>query len=212
MPITGYTRLLGGVHGARITTDRILIIQQSSYGRIRQNARNLVRADAGHIHNHVSYCADRVIKVFKPMKHNKKKDDSYGAGTKRLEIKHPSKFVMTKEQYQRAEKHRKHLLYTFCITMKIQHLIEEQMKSLDENVYRGYIQIEDWNMIKMFIRDHNRKLIEAVGEELINTKFKCGWKHDEEGVEYDLCEECRAVEEHKDEQRLKLKEILSNIK
>lgn len=32
--------------------------------------------------------------------------------SKRLEIKHPSEFIITKEQYQRAEKSRKHLLYT----------------------------------------------------------------------------------------------------
>lgn len=69
----------------------------------------------------------------KPVKHNKKKITNMERGqkksylekfplsreeeemfkeSKRLEIKHPSEFVITKEQYQRAEKSRKHLLYT----------------------------------------------------------------------------------------------------
>lgn len=103
--------------------------------------------------------------------------------------------------------------------MKIQQLIEAQKKELDELLEGGQLTLEGNGItpvdvtqeIKSFMKSYGRKLIEALGEELINTKYKCERGLDEEGAEYDLCDFCSAIFSHKEEQRLKLKEIISSL-
>ena len=90
--------------------------------------------------------------------------------------------------------------------MKIQQLIEEQKRGLDELLDGGRLTLEGNGItpvdvtqeIKSFMKSYGRKLIEAVGEEIINAHDKCGYVHDEAGPEYDMCESCSAIFNHKD--------------
>ena len=91
--------------------------------------------------------------------------------------------------------------------MKIQQLIEEQKRGLDELLEGGRLTLEGNGItpvdvtqeIKSFMKSYGRKLIEAVGEEIMD-------------VAIDQKDECPIVYDVLRQQRLKLKEILSNIK
>lgn len=86
--------------------------------------------------------------------------------------------------------------------MKIQQIIDEQMKEFDKSIFHG----------PDFLNNFARKLIEAVGKELVgesekplfSERYKC------KGSEEKTLRK-RGRNELRDMQRLKLKEILSNI-
>jgi len=93
--------------------------------------------------------------------------------------------------------------------MKIQQLIEEQMREFDKkfvvecptglNKGKEVLNPMFPEPIKSFLSSYGRKLIEAVGEEIMD-------------VAIDQKDECPIVYDVLRQQRLKLKEILSNIK
>lgn len=88
--------------------------------------------------------------------------------------------------------------------MKIQQLIEEQMNEFDtvaynESVYGNPTETEEGLVhYREFINTYTRKLIEALGSELIGHDTAVMWAQSDNAL--------RA------RQRIKLKEILQNIK
>lgn len=109
--------------------------------------------------------------------------------------------------------------------MKIQQLIEEQIKQLDSRIQSIIFYTQDINkdeiiynelykshfeLVRESTRSFARKLIEALGSEIVGEDVSCArTTHLSDSSCCDYLGERNAL---KAEQRLKLKELLSNIK
>jgi hypothetical protein len=78
---------------------------------------------------------------------------------------------------------------------------------VDMRIYGGGIEYNtDYEKIKSFIRNllssQQQEIKKRIG--LMKKKQYCGWNHDDEGIEKDVCQECIAV-------NLALSDILNSL-